>query len=287
MNLDWLRTLIRGSSARSSQPTVFHITHVKSGSQWVRGVLAHAARWRTAAALPGMKQFFEEPLKPGAVYPTLYVPRARFEQTLWPKLDLDPQTYRPSRSDGADVWNWYHFQVRREPVIKFVVIRDLRDALVSLYFSLKFSHEIVSENVAAGRDSLSQVSEEDGLLFLIEKRLQASASIQHSWLPVWQSGEARLFRYEDMLVDPPAEFAKIVEYCQIEVNPRRLQRIVEHSLFAKRSGRKTGEEDVSSHYRKGVAGDWKNHFTDRVRSAFKQKFGQILIETGYEKGLDW
>jgi lipopolysaccharide transport system ATP-binding protein len=62
---------------------------------------------------------------------------------------------------------------------------------------------------------------------------------------------------------------------------------VNDNSFKNRAGRKPGEEDVTSHYRKGVSGDWQNHFTDNIKAAFKEKFGQILIDTGYEKDMNW
>jgi len=46
-------------------------------------------------------------------------------------------------------------------------------------------------------------------------------------------------------------------------------------------GRAPGEEDAGSHYRKGVSGDWANHFTPRVEVAFHERYPNILERTGY------
>lgn len=40
-------------------------------------------------------------------------------------------------------------------------------------------------------------------------------------------------------------------------------------------------------FRKGVMGDWRNYFTPEHKRAFKEVAGQLLIELGYEKDLDW
>lgn len=271
----------------SNQPTVFHITHPKAGSQWIRHVLAGCALKRIIEPKVKVAQFYEDALVPGAIYPTVYVPRPRFEKVLNPTVDLDAQTYRPSPEDEASVQNWYNFVVKQSPVIKFVVIRDLRDTLVSLYFSLKVSHRIISENVAEGRRKLNEMEFEDGFLDMLATRGKNLANIQRSWLPVCQRGEAPLVRYEEFLADEQATFKRIIEYCQIDVSPEKLRKIVERNSFEKRAGRRRGEEDIKSHYRKGIAGDWKNRFTDRIKAEFKQLFGQVLIETGYEKDLDW
>ena len=40
-------------------------------------------------------------------------------------------------------------------------------------------------------------------------------------------------------------------------------------------------------FRKGIIGDWRNHFTEAHKRAFKNIAGQLLIDLGYEKNLDW
>jgi hypothetical protein len=270
-----------------NKPTVFHITHWKAGSQWVMGVLFACVANRIVRPKVGIAQFYEDPIVPGTVYPAVYVPRPHFQSTLFPELDLDVETYQPSPSDGAEAKNWYNFVAKKMPVIKFLIIRDLRDAMVSLYFSLKVSHPVISENVAKGRQSLNEMDFEEGFIHLLDTRAKNSVRIQHSWMPVCRKGDMLLIRYEDLIADEQTGFAKIIEYCQIDIPPAKLEDIVNENSFRKQAGRKPGDEDVSSHYRKGISGDWKNHCTDRIKAKFKEKFGQILIDTGYENDMDW
>jgi len=44
---------------------------------------------------------------------------------------------------------------------------------------------------------------------------------------------------------------------------------------------------VDHNFRKGVSGDWQNHFSPKVKDAFKQTAGQLLIDLGFEDSLDW
>jgi hypothetical protein len=46
-------------------------------------------------------------------------------------------------------------------------------------------------------------------------------------------------------------------------------------------GRRAGAEDTKSHYRKGVAGDWVNHFTPPVSKAFEERFNGLPQQLGY------
>ncbi|WP_413167514.1 sulfotransferase domain-containing protein [Capilliphycus salinus ALCB114379] len=63
--------------------------------------------------------------------------------------------------------------------------------------------------------------------------------------------------------------------------------VYEHDFSRYARGRKPGEEDVKSHNRKGVAGDWKNHFQEEHKQFFKDKYGSLLVQLGYEENNDW
>ncbi|MBI5944981.1 MAG: sulfotransferase domain-containing protein [Chloroflexi bacterium] len=232
---------------------------------------------------PNNQQMRVEPVLPGGIYGTVYTDREYFEHLVYnriaPKTYLSELIHYPRRVVG----NWWQFGVRKLPYKCFFVIRDLRDTMVSLYFSEKISHTLVHEGMKNFRDTLNHTSEEDGLIYLIKDRVQL-AKIQTSWL-----GDINVlrFKYEELIKDPFSEFEKMINFCEINVGHEKLHDIISGNQFESASGRKRGEEDVTSHYRKGIVGDWKNHFTDRVKEEFKKKYGQVLIDTGYEKDLHW
>ena len=68
-----------------------------------------------------------------------------------------------------------------------------------------------------------------------------------------------------------------------EISNATYQKILESKSWSKMSGgRDKGETNTKSHYRKGVAGDWKNHFTEKVNDAFFDNFGNVLDILGYK-----
>ncbi len=260
--LSFLRRLRRPvPAARPSAPawpTVFHVTHHKAGSQWIHRILHYCAPERVVTPRVEGVHLFEGPVRPGTIYPTVYRPRHDFDRVALPA--------------GSR---------------RFVVIRDLRDTLVSWYFSLKVSHVIDCPAVADWRREFRARSEEDGLLLALEhpRGLARMAEVQRSWL---ESGE-RLFHVEDLLArDEELIPWLLLEHCGMPLPRELVLNAVRDTRFERLSGgRPRGVEDVRSHYRKGVAGDWRNHFTPRVKAAFKARFGGLLAATGYGQEPDW
>jgi lipopolysaccharide transport system ATP-binding protein len=250
--LNLVRRLLGGSRA----PTIFQVTHWKAGSQWIYQILLRAAGDRVVAAEGQRAHVLNRPLRPGKVYPTCYLTR---QELLALKLP------RP--------WQC------------FVVIRDLRDTLVSQYFSARYSHRLMGQ-VGQTRELLEPLGVEDGLLALLEAgKLDPSAAIQRSWL---ESAEP-LIKYEDLLSrDEEILVPLLTERCSLGVPAEQVREAVRACRFENLTkGRARGQEDVHAHQRKGVAGDWRNHFTDRVTKAVKQRYGELLVATGYEKDLNW
>jgi len=239
----------------ADHPAVFHITHHKAGSQWILAILRRLVR--PIVVNPDWEHRFlhEQELTVGKVYPTVYMSRPEFEA-----LDL------PER--------W----------MRFIVIRDFRDAFVSAYWSLKLSHP---EGLGAGegtREFLKYASLHEGLLRLIPD-WQSEADLISSWI----GAEEGFVRYEDMIADDVGVLVPLMcDRLGLARSPEQAHRVVESARFdAMTKGRPRGAEDVTAHHRKGVPGDWRNYIVGPVADAFKERYGQLLIDTGYESGLDW
>ena len=95
-------------------------------------------------------------------------------------------------------------------------------------------------------------------------------------------------RYEDLLERPNEEVEKLLGFLGVDTDERLVEHCVRSASFEKLSrGRQRGQEDPSSFYRKGVAGDWRNYFSEEDRRVFKEEAGELLIRLGYEEDLDW
>jgi hypothetical protein len=93
--------------------------------------------------------------------------------------------------------------------------------------------------------------------------------------------------YKGRHVLPPEDDAPTVQTWP-SIPMETLRSILDAKSYENLSGgRKKGEEDVTSHYRKGVPGDWVNHFTPELKAKFKRRFGGLLQKTGYEPDDSW
>jgi hypothetical protein len=63
--------------------------------------------------------------------------------------------------------------------------------------------------------------------------------------------------------------------------------IAEEFSFARQSGRLPGEENKRSFMRKGIVGDWRNHFSQDACELFDHYAGAELILLGYESDSGW
>lgn len=254
-----LRRVFRKPHANAEKPTIFHLTHHKAGSQWVKEVLYQTEWRRVVKPKPQNLHIKQGSLRQGLIYPTVYLKKQDVRQLMERFPDLNTK--------------------------QFFIMRDLRDTLVSLYFSLKYSHKVVSESVGKQKANLKNMSDEEGLMHLIDNGLKLQSDIQLSWV---NESNVRIYRYEDLIENQHHTFKDIFDYCEINCSKDKFDKIIRLNSFEKVSGgRERGIEDIHNHQRKGVSGDWKNHFTDNVKQHFKHKFADTLIQTGYETDAQW
>jgi hypothetical protein len=205
----------------------------------------------------------------------------------------------------------------------FHVIRDPRDIIVSAYFSHRNSHPTEGlSHLAAHREELLGLSLDEGLLsemaFSRAELLQIGEwdygdetvlELKTEELTAHPySGFIEIFRHLGLLVESEPTLATAQARTWVERLVNRLSRrpglqrlrhpmqatgeIVLGTVYAQRfdaqaGGRTRGTEDPSSHYRKGVAGDWRNYFKGEHIEAFSEQFGDLLVRLGYEADLGW
>lgn len=89
-------------------------------------------------------------------------------------------------------------------------------------------------------------------------------------------------RYEKLLCHPDDEIKNLFDFLKIKNNKSIVNKCIEAASFERLcGGRKNGEEDINSFYRKGIDGDWVNWFNEKHEKMFVDKAGDLMRKSGY------
>lgn len=271
----WLSGLLGARGARvtheSCAENVYHCCVHKTASQWIARLLEAPETFRYS----GLHAYRYQKDLPGGV-DTRKVSERTFDQPFPPKTFVSPLYI-----------GWDNFAKIPKPSSwrAFFVARDPRDIVVSRYFSWKYSHPVMG-SVAEERETLQHVGATEGLCHQIRQvQDQGLFEALRSWkVAATNHPEVALFRFEDLTgANQFASFQRLWKHCDIAMPDEELKDLLERNSFAALAGgREQGQEDVKSHLRKGVAGDWKNYFTPEVDQLFRETTGDLLQALGYE-----
>ena len=179
------------------------------------------------------------------------------------------------------------------------IIRDGRDAAVSaVHHSWNFGQKGKSEEVAAKREAYRRdprrLAETGESIFAGRSLRRMTAEWAARVGRTVEDGPALLgeryaeVRYEDLLERPYGEVRRLLGFLGAEAGDETVRACVEAASFERLSrGRKRGEEDATSFFRKGVAGDWRSVFTEKDRRICNEEAGELLVELGYENDPKW
>ena len=199
----------------------------------------------------------------------------------------------------------------------FHVVRDPRDVVVSAYFSHLHSHPTRDwPELVDYRKRLQSCDQHAGLLLEIDFRAEQFDEMM-SWPD--EAPNVLQLRYEDLIASEYKSFVSVFRHLELlderhfdlkaraanmlhrfaaRVGGRSLGRrgvpverllgiVWEHDFEKKSGGRKAGEEDVRSHFRKGQAGDWIHYFQPEHRQRFHERYAPLLRKYGYERDDRW
>lgn len=206
----------------------------------------------------------------------------------------------------------------------FHVIRDPRDLITSAYFSHLYSHPITKHwpELKEHRRQLKELPKDEGIILemkfskrfleemynwnynmpnILEIKMEYLVSNPYiNFLDVFDflgvlnknvGLKSYLFQLSNIIVNKLNKTDKNIiplEFAMDSIPAERLLGIVFKNEFSRLTkGRKSGDENVKSHYRKGVSGDWKNHFKQEHIEFFKDNYNEVLLKLGYESDPKW
>ena len=108
------------------------------------------------------------------------------------------------------------------------------------------------------------------------------------WLEGRDSGHVAYLSYEELRRDCGGTLGRAMQQVTgREIDDWRMQVTVEKMSMQRQTGRAPGQADPSQHIRKGITGDWRNHFSREAAEIFDHLAGATLVRLGYEQDRGW
>lgn len=145
-----------------------------------------------------------------------------------------------------------------------LVWRDLRDLVVSRYFSARFDSQ------HPDHERFKDFDIERGLDYVIAAELDTMAAWARQWRSQHHPNLTLELRYESLAVDSVAVLAQVVGHCRLPFTPADTEWLVRRSR--------------AQTFPVGV---WREFFTEAHKRAFKAKAGDVLVALGYETDANW
>lgn len=217
---------------------------------------------------------------------------ANYLQLPFPRYSVLPVTF-PAVVHGHDLLD-------KRCTHSVYIMRDGRDAMTSLYYHLQralrngVGRRIPKDQYAIYQNGNDEESIRRNFPRFLETQITRTLGCRHSWAEhvasYLDSRHPHLpcLRYEDLLLDGANALAcEMAKLDDKEPNLERAEFIMADHSFSRKSGRRSNQEDKSSFLRKGVTGDWRNHFNRESAEIFDRYCGDVLIAAGYEQNRSW
>lgn len=211
-----------------------------------------------------------------------------------------PREYRSPIAMSAVVHAHWRYSKGVPPTA--YVHRDGRDVMVSLYFHYvrvlglatrpqkaaalraRF-HHLYGPGFKAGavRDNLPKFIEAETAAPKSSDGLPWHEHVQ-SW---WDRPQVAHVSYEELRSDTTVALVRVLGELGVASDKHVASLAAERWSFETTSGRAPGEEDRASFQRKGISGDWRNHFSREAGEVFDAVAGDTLVALGYADDRDW
>jgi len=176
-------------------------------------------------------------------------------------------------------------QISSPRFLPYFILRDPRDIVVSLSF---YVAEIREEHRLHSYYSKTLNSLDERILASIQgirssqdsaRNIGKQIEIHMGWL---NHPDVHTVRFEDLIHDRINTLGGIADHFlrRVDTLPSSREQIIEQLELSINPSK-------SFTFRSGKTGEWKEHFTEEHKKAFKDVAGDLLIKLGYEKDNDW
>lgn len=247
---------------------VYVAGYPKSGTTWITRLLGDALDCRTGGSMPSEDRN-EIATEGHDRNPHMTVRKGHFVVSHEPTAN--PVTH-------AHRLNWKGLRPAEHRVI--LVVRDPRDIAVSGSYHWRVSISRFINDMIRGTNGLRRI----GPLCVYMK----------AWLEMYEKFAVPIVRYEDML-ESPRPLARVLEQIGFDLSAKRIREAYDRQSFKKRrehimrrgQNYNLGKDFNLRFMRKGIAGDWRNHFNRAEAFETEAHFGDLLRYFNYESNPKW
>ena len=153
------------------------------------------------------------------------------------------------------------------------MIRDGRDVIVSKYFYEKdfcVKNKIIKE-----------------FKYTLDEYIEKTSREWAEYISAWKGHNVITCSYENLLNDALKELKRVFSLLSISVAEETIETAIAANTKEKFRKSLSKTFKFNTFVRKGISGDWKNHFNEKHKAIFKHNAGELLIKLGYETNLDW
>jgi hypothetical protein len=171
-------------------------------------------------------------------------------------------------------------QFEIKPVVMY---RDLRDQCVSRYF------HVLNDVKHRHHDQYNSTPKDQAMSHNIDLTIEYYLPWVDNWRSIISEQPNRFYevKYETLRANPVTTLSGVLDFFGITLSQDKVESIVQTVASRTKFDIKENLSTRAGTARKGIIGDWRNHFNEDHVKLFKEKCGQHLINLGYEKDLNW
>lgn len=171
--------------------------------------------------------------------------------------------YGPMRSN-RDIPNKHAYKI-------LLILRDPRDVMVSLYYSMRYSHALISKSMV----SIRQEAEEHSVDSYVYLRCQEFLERYNSYLNLLNQNYNLVYlRYDDLIEAPKRSLRRISNFIGIELRQQTFERLKNQLVPPTR-------EHLIRHRRSGRSGQFKIKLQPATIEYLNHEFKQVLHPLGF------
>ncbi|MEN8126152.1 MAG: sulfotransferase domain-containing protein [Bacteroidota bacterium] len=252
---------VHGKYSKIRKNDIFLVSYPKSGNTWLRFLIGNLIHKEKV----DFNNF-------NSIIPDIY---------LTSKQELD-------RYHSPRIIKSHERYIESYPKVIYIY-RDPRDVVISFYFY----HKKYNTNF---NDSITEFIQK--FINGVDSRYDPWDTHLKEWFnsPLNAQDNILFLKYEDIKTNEFKAVETVAKFLELNADEQEIKQAIDNSSFQKMQLLEKKQSNTSSYLKnsnkainfvRSGKSEWRKYFTEELKNQFKTKYGNFLIELGYEKDLNW